>query len=193
MAQFLAVDWDETEIRYVQAQIASRKVTVRAIGAIPLERAADAESQQSRVSWGESLAAELDEQKLGKPHLLLGAPRRDIELLTLNLPPAKDDELPELVANQAVSESPMLDENWALDFVPTSDDQTLPRQVTAVAVSPDAMAHIAEQATAAGLKAERILFRPFAATSLLNRVTAGEEPSCLLVNCVGSEVDLSML
>ncbi len=193
MAQFLAVDWDETEIRYVQAQIASRKVTVRAIGAVPLELAADAESGQSRVAWGESLAAELNEQKLGKPHLLLSAPRRDIELLTLNLPPAKDDELPELVANQAVSESPMLDENWALDFVSASDDQTSPRQVTAVAVSPDAMAHIAEQATAAGLKAERILFRPFAATSLLNRVTAGEEPSCLLVNCVGSEVDLSML
>jgi hypothetical protein len=87
----------------------------------------------------------------------------------------------------------MLDDNWCLDFVPGSDDPSSPRQVTAVAISPDALTHINQQATTAGLKAERILFRPFAATSLLNRLTAGEEPSCLLVNCVGSEVDLSML
>jgi hypothetical protein len=193
--QFLAIDWDEYELRYVQAEVAGHKATVRAVGVVPLEAAGDPENQDAtaQIAWGEALAAELKERKLGKPHLLVGVPRRNIELLYLTLPPAKDDELPELVANQSISESPQLDETWTVDFVPGTSDPASPREVTAVAISPESLEHIQQQATVAGLKAERILLRPFAATSLLNRLAAGEKQSCLVVNRVGNEVDLCML
>jgi hypothetical protein len=193
--QFLAVDWDENELRYVQAEIGGRKVTVRAVGVVSLlgESDPDSETHDAAAAWGESLAVELKERKLGKPRLLVAAPRRHIELLNLTLPPAKDDELPELVSNQSINESPLLDETWIMDFVPASDDATASREVTAAAVSPGALAQIHQQAAAAGLKAEHVLLRPFAVTSLLNRVSAGDNQSCLAVDRVGNEVELCML
>ncbi len=191
MSRFLAIDWDENELRYVLAEVAGRKAKVRAIGAVPLEDAE--EGGESQIKWGAALADELKERKLGRPKLLIGVPRASVELLHLTVPPAKDEELPELVANQAINVSPAIDERWILDFLTTSDDPSLPREITAMAISPDTLEEIKRQAAAAGLKPERMVYRPLAAASLFRRLNAGEDPSCLLINRTGCEADLDVL
>ena len=191
MARFLAIDWDENELRYVLAEVAGRKAKVRALGAVPLENTP--EDGGTQIEWGAALADELKERKLGHPKLLIGVPRASVELLHFTLPPASDDELPELVANQAINVSPAIDERWVLDFLTASDDPSVPREITAMAISPDTLEEIKQQAAAAGLKPERMVYRPLAAASLFRRLNAGEDPSCLLINRTACEADLDVL
>ena len=147
---------------------------------------------------------------------LVAVGRASIELKLLTLPPAPDDELPELVRFQAQREFNSLGDDWHFDFVPISDDAAAPRQVLAAAVSPEVVQQINDTCQRAGLKPTRLLLRPYAAASLLRRsrlAESGQMPLVtgasatkvgavadatddkvrLLVDLLGDEADLTVL
>ncbi len=192
MARILAVDWDRHEARYVVANTTGRQVSVRAAESIPLVDVAEG-GQEPQPDLGGSLAAALAGRRLSRAAILVGVERSSVELLHFTLPPAKDQELPELVANQAMRESQLVTEESILDFVPTEDDPTKPRAVTAAAMSREQLQRIQNTCATAGVKPTRMLLRPFASTSLFLRMAAPSEQVYLLVHRVADEVDLTVV
>ena len=122
-----------------------------------------------------------------------------IELRHLSLPPAPDEELPELARFQAMREFALFDEDWLLDFVPLdeqteADEEERPRNVLAAAIGPELVKQIRKTCDEAGLMAERIVLRPCAAASLVERAEpAGDLPPRLLVDLLADEVDLTVV
>jgi hypothetical protein len=188
----LAVDWDRHEARYVLGTTASGKVKVHAIGSVSLVDVAEG-GREPQPDLSGSLAAALAEEKVGRLPALVGVERSSIEILHFTLPPAKDTELPELVAHQAMRESPSIGEHSVVDFVPIHDNPSTPRGVIAAALSPDERERIRRTCEAAGLKPARMLLRPFAAASLFLRTASPSEETYLLVNRITEEVDLTIV
>ncbi len=191
MARMLAVDFDRHEVRYVLATCVGRSLRVRmADSAQLIDVVEDGESQ---LDLGRSLQAALLDEKVGRADALVSVDRGSIELLHLTLPPARDAELPELVLNQAMRESSSINDDTLLDFVPLDDDPTQPRRVIAVALGLDQLQRIKDACSAAGLKPKRLLLRSYAAASLLSQTVPDREGSCLLVNLVGDDLDLTVV
>jgi len=192
VARMLAVDWDRHEARYVLGTTGAGKVQVHAVGAVSLVDVAEGGSEPQPDLSG-SLAAALADEKIGRLPALVGVERSSIELLHFTLPPARDNELPVLVANQAMRESQLIGEQSVIDFVPIDDNPAAPRNVIAAALSPDERERIQATCAAAGLKPSRMLLRPFAAASLFVRTASPPEETYLLVNRITDEVDLTIV
>jgi len=192
VARMLAVDWDRHEARYVLGTTGAAKVQVHAVGAVSLVDIAEGGSQPQPDLSG-SLAAALADEKIGRLPALIGVERSSIELLHFTLPPARDNELSALVANQAMRESQLIGEQSVIDFVPIDDNPAAPRNVIAAALSPDERERIQATCEAAGLKPSRMLLRPFAAASLFVRTASPPEETYLLVNRITDEVDLTIV
>jgi hypothetical protein len=188
----LAVDWDRHEARYVLGTTANGKVTIHAVGAVSLIDVSEGGSEPQPDLSG-SLAAALTEEKVGRVPALVGVERSSIELLHFTLPPAKDSELPEMVAHQAMRESQLIGEQSVIDFVPIDGGASAPRGVIAAALAPDQRKRIQATCEAAGLKPSRMLLRPFAAASLFVRTASPSEETYLLVNRITDEVDLTIV
>jgi hypothetical protein len=125
---------------------------------------------------------------------LVAVGRASIELRLLTLPPADDDELPEMVRFQAMRQFSTLGDDWSLDFVPVGSTTEGGRSVLAAAISPRLIAQIEKTCQAAGLTPKRLVLRPFAAASLLSR--RGGRPAervRLMVDLLTDEADLTVL
>ncbi len=193
MNYFLAVDWDPHEARYVLAGVSGKKVKVRAASSVRLVDVTEG-AAEPRYSFGSSLSDALAEHRARRAKLLVAVPRSSIELMHFTLPPAKDDELPELVTNLAMREAPGISEQWILDFIPTADDPEDQRRVTAAALSPEELERVERQCATAGLKPSRLLLRSFASASVfLQSPHAAADEVSLLVNRIESEVDLNVV
>ena len=192
MARVLAVDWNRHEARYVLASTRGGKVKVDVVEAMPLVDVAEG-GAEPRPDLSGSLAAWLTETKAGRVSALVGVERSSIELLHLTLPPAKDAELPELVANQAMRESQLIGDSSIIDFFSIDDDPAAPRSVIAAAITRDELARIEQTCLAAGVKPARMLLRPFASASLFVRAAEPSEDAYLLVNRFTDEADLTIV
>lgn len=199
MARIVAVDWDRRELRCVVASATGGRLRIASARAVPLVDVA--EGGQSRADVGGSLRAAVGDTRWGRSTLLVGINRARVEVLQFALPPAKDAELPGLVAMQVLRESPTAEEDSIVDFVVSSEPDgevasgpaARPRQVTAAVLQPDVLERIQAICQEAGLKPQRLLLRPFAAASLFARRLSPAERTCLLVNLVGDEADLLVL
>lgn len=192
MAQILAVDWDRHEARYVLASAGGGKITVRAADSVSLVDVAEG-GDKPQADLSGSLAAALAGQSLGRATVLVGVERSAIELLYFTVPPAKDTELPELVANQAMRESQLLTEQSVIDFVPIGDNPAVARSVIAAATSPRELERIRETCEATELKPSRMLLGPLASASLFVQTASPTEEVFLLVNRITDEVDLTVM
>jgi len=189
MAWLLAVDWDQCEARYVLATTRGQQLSVAAVASTPLAPPDDSAPEPGPGPW---LREELDRHKRGRAEALIGLDRASIELLHLSLPPARDDELPELVRNQAMRESALVTDDSLLDFVALPGDAG-ERKVTAMALSHEALEKIEATCAAAGVTPTRMLVRPYAATSLLTRLVDPADGVCLLISRYAEEVDLTVV
>jgi len=198
MGRIIAIDWDRREARCVVASSVGRKLRVLAAKSVPLVNWA--QGGQIRAEVAESLRAVLDQAGAGRGAVLVGVDRSSVELIHLTLPPAKPNELAELVAMQVVAQAQTAEEDAIVDFVPlgpitkTADgDPTEPIPVMA-AVLPKAQVEAVQAiCAAAGLKPNRVLLRPLAAASLLARRLSPHEGACFLVCPLGGEADLAIL
>ena len=196
MSQLFALEWDPREIRLMVASGRGRQVVIEQAFSIPCEidpSAADAAEQ-----IGRRIAAELDARGLGRGEAVVAVGRNSIELRQLQLPPAPDEDLPEMVRFQATREFNELDDKWLLDFVPIDGSADSPRTVLATAIAPAVLRQIEAVCEHAGLKMRRLLLRPCEAALLLEgrpsidgarSISPGQV--VLLVNPSGVEADLT--
>lgn len=151
----------------------------------------------SQVDLPAGLAAKLQEAvapfRSGRSIVLVGIDRAHVESLEMTLPPADERELPEMVLNQAMRESPAIADDSVLDFLPLTDSADEQRHVTALAMPPARLATIKSVCESAGITPQRVLFRPFASSSLFLNTAPDRTASRVLVNLIDDTADLSVV
>ena len=188
MPQLLALEWNGREVRVVVASGRGRQVLVEQAFSIPLEGPGEPDA----AAIGGRIAEQLDARGIGRPEAIVALGRTSIELRQLQLPPAPDSELPELVRFQAGREFNELDERWLLDFVPIDQGAAGPRTVLATAIAPATLRQIEGVCQAAGLTMRRLVLRAYAAASLVARGGSGTPGKLrLLVDLLADEADLT--
>ena len=192
MPHILVLDWDQREIRYVLGQTSGRDVRVLALDSLPLPAAGE-HPQQADQAFAAEIKVAGDSWKAGRARVLVALPRSGVELLYLTLPPASDEELPELVANQAVQESPTISEQTLLDFLPAAGGPEAPRSVLVAALADEEQQRIRGRLAAAGLTPQRIVLRPLGGASLFRRLISASEQTCLVINRVGQDLELNVV
>ena len=159
MSELLALEWNSREMRVaVACGRGSRVVIEHAFSISGTKRSRPAISSSKAI--GQRIAAELDRRDIGRPNALVAVGRTSIELRQLQLPPAPDEDLPDMVRFQAAREFNEFDEHWLLDFVPIDQGADGPRTVLATAIAPAVIRQIEGVCEAAGLKMQRLLLRP---------------------------------
>ncbi len=115
----------------------------------------------------------------------------DWQLRELSVPPAPDDELPDMIKFKARAEFGSFNDDWLPDYVPQSDDPEIERTVFAVAISPETREQYTELASAAGIRLNEILFRPYAKLELLASRIEGSKFR-LIVDSVDDTTDITV-
>ncbi len=191
MPQLLALEWDGTEVRLAAAALHGNRAVIEQAFSVSLE---PPEPEGDQIEVGARIAAALGAQGIGRGDVLLSVGRASIELRQLSLPPAPDEELPEMVRFQAMREFNELDENWLLDFVPLDEQEDGPRNVLAAAVDSQLLDGIQATCQRAGLKPKRLILRPCAAASLFERARPEAATRLtLLVDLLSDEADLTVI
>ena len=181
----VAIEFENERILVASAQPTKRGVEIQT--AFELEiGAGDDEAAAAK------LKSALAEHGLSRSDAIIVVSRSSVEMREVVVPPAPDDELPELVRFQARNEFASLNDNWLLDFIPLSTDATMPRNVLAAAISPEFNRQITKIAENAGLRIKHIVLRPFATVELLHGKLAGN--GCkLIVNPNGDQTDMTVV
>jgi Tfp pilus assembly PilM family ATPase len=192
MSRLLALEWDNREVRVAIG--AARGGELKVEDAFTIELAPRGEGADTPRAAGERIAAALAEKGVGKSVGLVAVGRGGIELKQLSLPPAPDDELPDLVRFQAMREFHSLGDEWPLDFIPLSTAPGASRRVLAAAISPELVGQVRQTCQLAKVSTERLVPRSCAAASLLARAhwTAGVKVK-LLVDLLTEDADLTVL
>ena len=191
MPRLLAIDWNETEARLAVGALRGEQIVVEHAFSVTLRAPENREHPAADVA--SQIAAALSARGIGRLETLVSIGRASIELRQLTVPPAPEEELPDLVRFQALREFTGLQEDWPLDYVPLDGGEGQPRRVLAAAIDSELVTHIRETCQQAGLKLRRLLLRPCAAASLLRRRTDETSQVRLLVDLLGDEADLTVL
>lgn len=194
MAHFLAIEWNDVEARLAVASGRPGQIVFEQAFSVSLKSPNPADDAPA-ASAGERIAAALAARQIGRLPALVALGRGNIELRQLSMPPAPDEELPDLVRFQALREFAAMQDDWPLDFIPLGANPEEPRTVLAAAVAPGQIQEIEATCHEAGLKAQRILLRPCAAAALYCRAHPAESPRQvrLLIDLLSTEADLTVL
>src|SRR5688572_15394320 len=119
MTRLLAIEWDAREARLAVATAVRGHARLEELVAIPLIPP-EGQAELSDAEVARRIAAAVAERKLGRVETLVAVARASIELKPLTLPPAPDEEVPELARFQALREFNTLGDDWPLDYVPLS-------------------------------------------------------------------------
>ena len=205
MAQILALEWDTHEIRMLSANLRGTDVTVEKALSFPLENqdgdliiGSDHDSEtgdSDSMSLKATLTAALESQDITRASVLVAVPRSSAEVRVLQLPPTPDDELPDMVRMQALRQFSTIGANWPLDFVRLeSSGADGSDQILATTISPQLVASIEGACATHQATASRLVLRPFASGSLIQRAVGAQLPSCyMVIELLGKEADLTVM
>ncbi|HZZ71412.1 MAG TPA: hypothetical protein VFE24_04110 [Pirellulales bacterium] len=192
MSRLLALEWDDREARVAVATVRRGEALIEQAFNVTLH---SERGEQTPAEIGGKLGTALSARGLhGKFETLVAVGRSSIELRHLQLPPAPDDELPDMVRFAALREFNTLGDDWPLDFFPTQGSATEARSVLAATISPELVSQIETTLQAASQRPERLILRACAAASLLRRTAkGGAETARVLVDLMTDEADLTVL
>ena len=185
MPHVVAFEVENEHLLVAVARTSQRRMVV--------ERAFDISltEEDSDEEIGDRLRGWLASHSIHRADAIAVVSRSSAEIRELEVPPAPDDELPDLVRFKARSDFGSLNDAWSLDFVPFSNDPGQPRQVLAAAISPELLKQITVIAEAAGVKLKHIVFRPYATVDLLHAKLA--DGRCrIIVDETGDQTDISL-
>jgi Tfp pilus assembly PilM family ATPase len=192
MPKYIALEWDEHEVRIATASEHGGSAVLERAFAVPLPAREEGKSHDAKTvsaAVRDALAGE----SLRKAETLAVVGRPSIELKELSLPPAPDDDLPDMVRFQAMRDFTQLSDEAPLDFIPLPIEGEEHRNVLAAAISTDLLREIQTTCTQAGLDLKRLVLRPCAAASLLCRHRPAPGQIRMFVDLLGNEVDLTVL
>lgn len=208
MARLIAIDWSNRECRAVIAQQHRQNVSVEAVLVRSWANDASGDtdgligedidsSEKSAADANRQIAdtfkSMLADHKISRSAVLVGVQRSQIELFDLSFPKIDEDALPAVVQNSAIQQSPNVTDESIVDFVSRKSGTEGNVKVLATALSLSECNQIQSTVDGAGLNAEKLLFRPFAAASLIANSSLHPTGHYLLVNLVDDEVDLSVV
>ncbi len=186
MANRVILEIDQQQVRALSARMVGPRVHVTHAVRLPI--AAD----QSWTAVADACAREMAKHHFGRGDADVIVNRRSVEMRDIKVPPAPDDELPDLLRFVAKNEFATVTDQWQLDFVPLSDDSSVGRTVIAAALSPQWRANIELLCERCGLKLRRILLRPFLDTLIVAEHRLLSDGVNLLVHRVAETVDLTL-
>lgn len=185
MPRWLALEYDRNQARLAAVNVRGEQTVVEHLVAVPL--GAD-------ENPGDAMAAAFKQKRLSRAPALVSIPRASVELKPLTLPPAPDEELPDMVRFQAMREFNTLGAEWPLDYLPLTTAANEPRQVLAAAISPETLREVQQLCEKLGVEPQRIVLRPCAAASLFSRrPESRRQATCLLVDLLPGEADLTAI
>jgi Tfp pilus assembly PilM family ATPase len=192
MSKYLALEWDEHEIRVaIASQRGATAVLERAFAA-PLPPPAE-DKPHDAASIAAVLRQALAGESLRKIETLAVVGRTSIELKEMSLPPAPDDELPDMVRFQALRDFTQMSDDTPLDFIPLPGEDAEHKTVLAAAISNELLGEIRATCEQAGLALNHLVLRPCASASLLQRHHPAEGQVRMFVDLLGDEVDLTVI
>lgn len=200
MPKQLVIELDAAEARAMLLSVAGLRVKLEKYLEIALEKEVGERKEYS----GEAAAAELNlavVQSLAREGIshvetiaLVG--REDVELRLLNLPPAPEAELPEMVRFQAAQEMPALGAKTPLDYLPLDEGRPAgqSQRVLAAVLKPGVMSRLEKICGEAKLTLTSVVLRPAATASLVLR----EKPElgagcCLLLEMLDRHMEIAAL
>ena len=192
MAKYLALEWDEHEIRLAIASGRGNTAVLERAFAAPLPPVAEGQTQPAGTV-AKVLRDALAGESVRRLETLAVVGRPSIELKELSLPPAPDEDLPDMVRFQALRDFTQLNEDTPLDFIPLPGDNQEHRSVLAAAISQDLLGEIRSTCEQAGLELKHLVLRPCAAAALLKRHQPAAGQVRMFVDLLGDEVDLTVL
>ncbi len=186
MSTFAALHWNDRRLRVALASIANGSVRVEQILTRDLSGAsADAEVRQH-------LEAIASEHHLKGLDVVVVIDREQFELRQIDVPPAPDDELPDMVRFQARSSFSSFGDADVVDFIRLANGaENVPLQLLAATLSAAELKKIQAVVEPSRLKLKHVLPRQFASVNLVQSVLADGKYQ-LLVNDFGDDVDLSV-
>lgn len=184
----VVVHWGRSTLDYVVADRKSGRVRIMAAGSVAWH--ADEEDDRSP---GEVLHGELQQLGVRRAELVVALGRASVDVVPLQLPPASDAELPELVLNQVMRDAGDIAESGAVDYVilPAGSDE--PRAGFAFAVDAMTLQQVTDEAAKASLKPAAIVYRPLASVTLLQRVVGHSRRTMILTTLHEREADISVV
>jgi Tfp pilus assembly PilM family ATPase len=193
MPRHLAIEWDQQHVRF--AVVTSGRAQPKVVHAVtvPLPPAGEDRDTHTSEVIGKKLGAALAAHGVSANRANVCVGRAAIEIQRLMLPPCPDEDLPDLVRNQAVRELSSVGEDSVVDFVTIGADASKSRPVMATAMSAAEQQFIREVCEQANLTPRRLMLRPYAAASRF--LAAKQEPqgACMLVDVSGNEAELVVL
>lgn len=197
MSKLLALEWDAREARLVVARTTGKSVEVEQAFAVPLTAGVETATEAATADVGSSelgsrLAAACRERNVGRCQALVAVPRGKIELRLLQVPPAPEEELPELVRFQALRQFTSLGEDWPLDFVQLQSADPQQTRVLAAAVAPAVVDEVRQVCQVLESPPTSLVLRPFAAASFYSRYVAADRCR-LMVELFVEEADLNVV
>lgn len=185
MPHILAFEIDVESLLVVVGSITGRNLSVQHTFDIKLD------DEDTNEEIGERLRRWLSTHGVNKCEGIGVVSRSNAEIREITVPPAPDNELPDLIRFKAKSDFGSFSENWALDFVPFSDDPEKPRQVLAAAITPEQVTQLTEICDAASVKLKHMVFRPYASVDLM-RMRLIDGRCRVLVDETRDETDISL-
>ena len=184
----VALQFEDDQILVASARVAGKRVEVNHLFPVPIK------GDDAQV--GESLKEELTKHGLARADAIVVVSRANAEMRELTVPPAPSNELPDMVRFLARSEFASLNENWSLDFVPMSDEESKKRTVLAVGISPELQSQITKVVEPSGLKIKHIVMRPYASIDLIKDHLAKQNSDSqvrLIVDPNGDTTDMTIV
>ena len=169
MANLIAVEINNTDILVVAARTNAQRLQFSHLFSVELQ------SDDTDAEIAKKLKTALGKQGVGRGESVIVVGRQQIELRDISVPPAPDNELPDLVRFQARNEFSSLNENWALDYVPFECQPGQQQRVLAGAISPQLLEQIKQITEEAGLKPSKIVLRPYSTCELFQAELADDE------------------
>jgi Tfp pilus assembly PilM family ATPase len=194
VAKLIAVEWDRRELRVLAGQRKGTQLQVDHALTYPLTSSSSEESE-SGASVTSALGQALNALRVAKGEAIVSVGRANVELRTLQVPPAEVDDLPDIVRFQAMKQFASLTETTPLDFVNLPDMAgASSSSVLAVSLNQATLKEIQKTCSDAGLEVTKIVLRPFAVTQLLEIAEADlKEQNLLMVDLLGDEADLTIV
>lgn len=189
MPRLMALEWNDSEARVAVASLRGKEAVLEQAFSVSM-----LSSGSQPVEPGQRLAAALAARGVGRLETLVAIGRTNIELRQLTVPPAPEEELPDMVRFQALREFNAMQEDWALDYLPIDESSDQPQTVLAAAIAPEQVEQVRQTCQKAGVKPKRLVLRPCAAASLFCRRQADGRPRVrLLVDLLEDETDLTVM
>ena len=180
------VHWDRETIFFLLVSLKSRTITEADIGAIV------------HVDAGNpllALANHFRDHSISIQRLVVLLSRPELDLPTLNLPPAEESELPSLIAIEVEQQLGETDESPIVDFHVVANpkaDKNVGSQVLVFALPAKELSSLQKQVSTAGFKLAAICSRHLAPLGILRRQNIPNDTLAVSIHLYAGEVELAV-